>query len=205
MEHARKLKRARQRGAALEQNLRSAAFLPFNERICGIESVPFTLRILGRLRAARSPFLVGGRIKPGHIAAFLWAVSPGYTLKSLAKKKQARQRLVEQAAALPLHRARAAIRKYLFLAWMDRPPVRQNRKDDLPATAFEAAIIHHIGKVYHWDDEQILDKPMKRLYQYLTMIRLEGDPKAITFNPIVDRLVRRLRPADTSPLSDAPG
>lgn len=198
MEQEHKLQRARARGAALEQNLRSGAFLPFPEKICGIEAVPLTLRILGRLRAARSPFLVGGGIRAGHIVAFLWAVSPGYTLKSSPKKNKAKQELIERAAMLPYRRAVSGIRKYLFLSWMDRPPVRRNRKDDLPSVAFEAAIIHHIARIYHWDDEQILDKPMKRLYQYLTMIRLDGDPKAVTFNPIVDRLVRRLRRTDTS-------
>ena len=193
MEHARKLELARSRGAAIEQNLRAAAFLPFNERICGIEVVPLTLRILGRLRASHSPFLVGGWIRNGHIAAFLWAVSPGYSLTSAAEKNKAREELVQRAAALPRARALKAVRKYLFLAWMDRPPVRRSAKGDLSAVSFEAAMVHHIARVYHWDDDLILDKPLKRLYQYLTMIRLEGDPKAITFNPIVDRLVRLVK------------
>ena len=197
MDKEHKLERARERGAAIEQNLRSAAFLPFNEKICGIEAVPLTLRILGRLRASRSPFLVGGWIRPGHIAAFLWAVSPGYALKASAKKNKARQELIERATVLPKARAIRAVRKYLFLAWMDRPPVRRNAKGDLSAVSFEAAMIHHIATTYHWDDEQILDKPLKRLYQYLTMIRLDVNPKAVTFNPIVDRLVRRVRRADT--------
>jgi hypothetical protein len=179
---------ARRRGAAIEENLRAAAFLPFNEKICGIEVVPLTLRILGRLRASKSPFLCGGEIRPGHIVAFLWAISPDYN-----PGVKAPDSLVEKAGALPYQRARRAIRKYLFLAWMDRPPVRRNAKGDLAAVSFEAAMIHHIATAYGWDDETILDKPLKRLYQYLTMVRLESNPKAVTFNPIVDRLVRRLR------------
>jgi hypothetical protein len=198
VELQRKLELARERGAAREQNLRAAAFLPFNERICGLEVVPLTLRILGRLRAARSPFLVGGRVRPGHVGAFLWAVSPSYALEG-AEKNHARQKLIERAAALPYQRARSAIRKYLFLAWMDRPPVRRSRKGDLSIVSFEAAMIHHIAKAYSWGDEKILDTPLKRLYQFLTMIRLEGDPKAPTFNPIVDRLVRLVKHADMSP------
>jgi hypothetical protein len=198
MELERKLQRARERGAALEQNLRSAAFLPFNETICGIKAVPLTLRILGRLRHHRSPFLVGGRIRPGHCVAFLWAVSPDYGSENATRAK-AKERLVERAAVLPERRAIKAIRKYLFLAWMDRPPVRRARKDDLAAISFDAAMIHHIANAYGWDDETILDKPLKRLYQYLTMIRIDGNAEAVTFNPIVDRLVRaaQTKPTDT--------
>jgi len=62
----------------------------------------------------------------------------------------------------------------------------------LPAVAFEAATIHHVAKAYGWDDEVILDKPLRRLYQYLTMIRIDGNPKAPTFNPIVGRLTKRI-------------
>jgi len=186
MDQEHKLKRARERGSAIEQNLRAAAFLPFNEKICGIEVVPLTLRILGRLHASRSPFLVGGRIRPGHIAAFLWAVSPDYKPSARAPDK-----LVERAAAIYYPRAVRMVRRYLFYAWMDRPPVRRNSKGDPSTISFEAAMVHHIAAAYGWDDEVILDKPLKRLYQYLTMVRLEGNPKAVTFNPIVDRLVRR--------------
>lgn len=183
-----KISRARRRGAAIEENLRAAAFLPLPEKICGIEVVPLTLRILARLRAARSPFLAGGKIRPGHIGTFLWAVSPDYNSGARAPDE-----LLERAAILPYTRAVRAIRRYLFYAWMDRPPVRRNRKDDLAAVSFEAGMIHHIAHAYGWDDEAILDKPLRRLYQYLTMLRREADPKGVTFNPLVDRLTKPLR------------
>jgi hypothetical protein len=186
-------RRAKERGAALEENLRAAAFLPIPEKICGIEVVPLTLRIILRLTASRSPFMIGRSIRAGHIVAFLWAVSPGYSLRTKRARESAKVRLVEKAAAIPYIRARSAIRKYLYYAWLDRPPVNRKKKGTPLPVCFAAAMVHHMAKAYGWTEETILEIPIRRLYQYLNMIRLEGNPNAVTFNPIVDRLTKPIR------------
>ena len=74
--------KAKARGIAIEESLRASAFLPFEEKICKIPVVSITLRIVRRLHAARSPFFVGGRVYPGDVVAFVWALSPQYNGQS---------------------------------------------------------------------------------------------------------------------------
>jgi hypothetical protein len=172
----------------VEENLRASAFSSLPETICGIEVVPLTLRTLERLRASKSPFLLGGPIRAGHIVAFLWALQKEYE-----PNKQAPDKFLIRVGVLNRVRVIRAIRRYLFYACMDRPPMPVNAKGDLPLVAFAASMIHHLAKTYGWDDEAILDKPLRRLYQYLTLIRRENNPQAPTFNPIADRLTKPLR------------
>jgi hypothetical protein len=185
--------RAERFGREIEENVRGAAFLSTTEKICGIEVVSLTMRIFRRLKAARSPFLVGGRRpRAGDCVAFLWAVSSAYNLKSKRAREQAKQKLIERAASLTYRRTLRGIRRYLFYAWMDRPPAARGVGSGAAVT-FEAAMIHHLASVYGWDDEAILDKPLRRLHQYLTMIRVDVNPRAVTFNPIVQRLTKPVR------------
>lgn len=187
--------RARDRGREIEDSLRIAPFLPLYEKICGIEVVPLTLRIILRLTAARSPFFAGNAIpKGGDVVAFLWAVSPGYSLEGEEKEK-AKEALLEKARTLPYRQALRAVRRYLYYAYMDRPPASRRKGGPSAPVTFAAAICHHIAAAYGWDDETILDKPLRRLYQYIAMIRIDGSEsgRAVTFNPIVDRLTKPIR------------
>lgn len=188
-------RRAEIRGEALEENIRGNAFVSIPEKICGIEVLSLTMRIVRRLKVAKSPFLCGGGIRAGDVLTFLWAVSPGYSLRTKKAREKAKAVLVEKMGALPYRRAVRGVRRYLFYAWMDRPPTSRKTKNETSKgfVAFEAAMIHHIASAYGWDDELILDKPLRRLHQYLTMIRIGSDPKAHTFNPIIARLTRPLR------------
>jgi hypothetical protein len=181
-------RRAKEWGIAIEERARAAPFRELKETICGIPVVPLTLRIIRRLKEARSPFLVGGHVTPGALVAFIWAVSPDYKLGTTAPDA-----LIEQVRALPFTRVRREIRRMVFYAWMDRPPVsRKNGSSAPPAVAFEVAMIHHIAKAYHWDGEKIRNIDLRVLHQFLTMIRIDGDSKAVTFNPIVSRLTKRV-------------
>ena len=186
--------RALELGAELEEKLRGSVFLPVQEKICGIEVLPLTLRIVRRLRTVRSPFICGGRggIGAGDILVFLWAVSPGYFFRTKKAREKAKAKLIDRARAISYRQAVRGIRRYLFYASMDRPPAPRS-KSGASFVAFEAAMIHRIAAAYGWDDEAILDKPLRRLYQYLTMIRIATDPKAKTFNPIVARVTRPLK------------
>jgi hypothetical protein len=185
--------RARERGAELEDNIRGSAFVSVPEKICGIEVLPLTMRIVRRLRIARSPFFCGGGIRAGDVLAFLWAISPGYFLRTKKAREKSKAALVEKARGLGYHRAVRGIRRYLFYAWMDRPPSPRTKKGEPTPVAFEAAMVHHVASAYGWDDEAILDKPLRRLHQYLNMIRLEVNPKAQIFHPIVARVTRPLK------------
>jgi hypothetical protein len=185
--------RAKERGGAIEESIRGNAFLSIPEKICGIEVRPLTLRIVRRLKVSRSPFICGGPTGAGDCLVFLWAVSPGYLLRTKKAREKAKTALIEKARGIPYRRAVRGIRRYLFYTSIDRPPTPRGKKNEGSFISLEAAIVHQIASAYSWDDEAILDKPLRRLYQYLTMIRLCTDPKAKTFNPIIARLTRPLK------------
>src|SRR5688500_6466026 len=71
-------RRAIAHGARFEEALRESAWLPLGVQICGVPVRQLTLRHLLMLFRGGSPFLCGGRVRRGHVAAFLWCVSPLY-------------------------------------------------------------------------------------------------------------------------------
>jgi hypothetical protein len=186
------LARAARRGAALEEAWHDRAFLGIPEKICGIEAVPITLRILLRLFASRSRFFGPGQVRSGDIGVFLWAVSPKFRMPNEPNKrgyKLARKAFVESIVALDYFRARRAIDRYIFRHFLDRPPKSRSTKNTAAAVSLAAALINIFAKAYGWRRDDILDEPICCLYQYLTELRLEN-PKAMTFNPIIARLKR---------------
>jgi hypothetical protein len=188
-------RRATARGAAIEEAWRDNAFLGLEEKICGVTVRAITLRILLRLFAAKSPFFMPGPIRPGHIAAFLWHLSPKHKMPNEHGYKRAREAFADSIVHLDYRIARRAIYRYIFRHFMDRPPNKRRKKHDPTSVSLAAAIIHALAKTYGWDDEVILDKPIARIYQYFIELRTEHYVNAKqpppTFNPIVSRLRKR--------------
>ena len=209
LEELPEYRRATARGSALEEHWRDNAFLGIEEKICGVTVRSITLRMFLRLCAARSPFFMPGpAIRPGHIAAFLWALSPKYKMPQERGYARARQEFVDSIVELDYRAARRAIIRYIWRHFMDRPPSKRKRKSEPTAVSIAAAIVHALAQTYGWDDEAILDKPMARLYQYFIELRTEAFRNAKqpvpTFNPIVQRLRKRaLNRLDTKASTDA--
>jgi hypothetical protein len=212
LEQLPEYRRATRRGAALEEHWRDNAFLGLDEKICGITVRAITLRMFLRLCRARSPFLCPGRIRPGHVAQFLWHLSPKHKMPHERGYKRARQAFADSIARLDYRTARRAIFRYIWRHFMDRPPSKRARKSEPASVSIAAAIIHALAKSYGWNDEEILDKPMARIYQYIIELRTEHARDAKqpvpTFTPVVSRLrkrvLKRLDEKDTPALDPDP-
>src|ERR1700730_16876235 len=103
--------RAKERGAAVEESVRGRAFVSIPEKICGVEVFPLTLRTIRRLRIAGSPFFCGGGIRAGDVLAFLWAISPGYLLRTKKAREKAKAELAEKQRKLSYRRSVRGIRR----------------------------------------------------------------------------------------------
>jgi hypothetical protein len=173
------------RADRLEDYWRDYAFLGLTEglRIAGgrkIEVLQLTLRMFIQLCAVHSPFLVGGRVGPEHVAQILWRLSPQYG-------QIPRQEFVASIADLPFKSATRAINRYLNRMLIDKPPSSSKSNGSRPDTSFAASVIHLLGAAYGWSDETILDCPMPRLFQYMRKIRRDNQPDLPNFNPLRDR------------------
>jgi hypothetical protein len=207
------------RADRLEDYWRDYAFLGLTEtlRIAGanrpqgggykIELRQLTLRMFIQLCAVRSPFLVGGRVGPEHVAQILWRLSPEYGRQNETAKvgngetadapilpfsdspvhSSPRQRFVASIADLPFTATTRAITRFLDRMLIDKPPSSTKANGSRPDTSFAASVIHQLGKEYGWNDETILDLPMPRLFQYMRKIHRGYDPDLSYFNPLRDR------------------
>lgn len=189
--------RAIERADRLEDHWRDWAFLGINEQLRpagagkAVEVKLLTLRMFVQLCAARSPFLVGGRVGPEHVAQILWRLSPGY--ESRQQKAESRKDFVESIALLPFTATVRSISRFLDRMLIDKPPSRGGDGNGTKAdTSFAAALVHELGRAYGWSADQILDTPMPMLFQFLRKIQREHDPEMVRFNPLRDRLTGQL-------------
>lgn len=197
--------RACQRADRLEDYWRDFAFLGIDEtlRFAGGHSLdvkPLTLRIFIQLCAVRSPFLVGGRVRAEHIAQILWRISPAY---DGGKDPEVRKGFVAAISRLPFDSAIRTIDRFLDRQLRDRPPVPVKTNGTRADTSYAAMIIHCLASAYGWSGEEILDLPMPRIFQYLRKIHRSNDPDMGYWNPIRDRLTRRVTRRYLKTLNDA--
>lgn len=166
-----------------ERFIRDAAFLGVSETVAGFELKPFTLRHYIVLRIANNPLLMGGTPSPVELAQFLWLCSVGYrpdarAMRRFMKRCRAfvppaepwivetkRWRKQFNAALLRCAEALKACREYLQEAVMDKPPhsaTNTFKPDYYSEVAFWLALFK-----YSYTPDQVLDMPMKVLYQCL--------------------------------------
>lgn len=168
------------------EDARLVAFLDdVTHTICGVEIQWMTLRQLSILYAADDPFLLGGRLPvPADVLRFLWVLSPGFIPGTKREASAARETFIGEVAALnaPFGELCAAIRTYLDLVFMDAPPSSDGDSTKESVVSFQAALINIFATEYHWSPEHIVNSRLTALYQYLRLITLRHDPKAIAFN-----------------------
>lgn len=158
-----------------EQANRDLAFLNFPMPLCGVLVRQFSLKHLIILGNCGNPFVTGGAApSPEQIAQFLWVVSDEYAPDQKKMKKFA-----AGLGSLKYMQAIKDITGYLEAAFQDAPSSGGGGK---LYTASCAALVETIAHEFGWDDEQIMNKPVARLFQYIRLIRKRHDPKALLFN-----------------------
>lgn len=184
--------RAVQRADRIEDYWRDFAFLGLNEklRLVGgrtVEVKLLTLRMFVQLWAVRSPFLVGGPIRPEHVGQFLWRLSPEYCTDG-----EARRRYITKIAGLPFMSCVRAINRFVDRMLIDSPPTEDKPSNTKHDVSFAASMIHMLGNAYGWLPDQVLDTPIPALFQFIRSIQRDHQPDAITFNPLRDRYGARV-------------
>lgn len=190
--------RAQSRADRIEDYWRDFAFLGLPEeiRFPNGQTVTvnlLTLRMYIQLSAVRCPFIVGGRVRPEHVAQILWRLSPLYDKRDA--KHKTRTKFVKSIAKLPFIASIRAINRFLDRMFTDKPPTpvaSNNGSTKKLDSSFAARMIHNLAGAYGWSDDAILDMPIPRLFQYMRNIHRNEDPKMIHFNPLRDKLTNRV-------------
>jgi len=163
-----------QQAVERETAIRNQAFLDFPESICGIEVKPLTLRRMLLLESVGSPFICGGMVTPYHVGAFFLAMTDA--------KGFARWRLLRRVGLLKTEDAIEGIKAFLDESLQDSPPKR-NTGETASYYSATSAIVDVFASEYGWSRSEVLDDPVKRVFQYLKAIQRRNNPQAIQFNP----------------------
>ena len=165
---------------AWEAETREHAFLDLPLDLLGVEVVPLTLRRQRVLIAGGSPFYLGGCPGEGDVAAFLWALSPGYRSVDADARAAFVASLATGDALDDLPAAVRAVGDFIDGFYNDAPAGAggPGAGGNGPETSSEASIIDTVASAYHWSEDAILDCRLDRLWQYVRKIAVSNNPKA---------------------------
>jgi hypothetical protein len=150
---------------------RLAAFVPVHERITNIPVRMLTPRLTLELEAAGSPFLKGRLPSAPDVTAFLWHVSVArieprsWWIPEQRFRELRKQACIRQWVHLPYVQTALEIQKYIEDANADGPGGGSSYTDT-PFASWASGIVDYVASRYHWDEDKILDTPLKRLWQY---------------------------------------
>jgi hypothetical protein len=162
-----------------ESQARELPYIFLDTELCGFRVMEMTALHFVLLVNIKSPFVTGGIIHPAHISQFLWVMSP---LFSLYKERKFLKRWhTARTGKLIYEKAVKEIKDFVSEAFQDSPGGRG--KTESSAASFCAYLVHLLASKYGWDEDRIMRMPLKKVFQYVKIIHLESDPKAIVFNP----------------------
>lgn len=156
------------------------------ERIGNIDVLPLTPRMALELEAAGSPFLVGGTPTPGDIAAFLWHVSVHRVRKPWWRTAQSwKDSFCRQIANQDTFFLAGRIAEYMQATSYDSPGSGDGG-DSVPFASWVSAIVDAVACRYGWSEDEILDTPFRRIWQYCRRWTWrESGGKKVFINPLV--------------------
>lgn len=155
-----------------EQHIRDTSFLALPESVCGFDVKPLTLRHVLTLGAVGSPFMRGGHPMPHDVGAFMCIVGEWSGFN--------RWRNLRKLGRLAFLDAVASVDSFVKESFQDSPG--GSGVEGVSYYSFAASIVDLFGREYGWREADILDAPVKRLFQYLKAIsRRNGE--TVLFNP----------------------
>jgi hypothetical protein len=204
-----------------ERVIRDAAFLGITESIGPFEVVPMSLRHWLILRLMHSPLLTGDTPTPQDVFNFLWLLSTNYSATNLRSKRHFERRcrsmffpprywaLMNTRWARAWHESKRikrltvaariiyAARAYVTEALQDRPPIQKSIGFDADYYSDAAYFCALFGREFGWSQDETLNMPVKRMFQFLNECRASRGSKTPLCNPsdrIKSQYLRSLQP-----------
>ena len=184
-----------------ERLVRDASFIGITESLGPFEVVPLTLRHWIILRLVRNPLVTSGTPSPDDVVNFLWLLSTSFSSTSKTAKRRFERRCRKlffpprYMALLNTKKSRArfevkcekrliqaakiidAIRVFVAESMQDRPPVPKTIGFEADHYSDAAYFCSLFGREFGWSQDETLNTPIKRVYQYLNAIKdYRGSP-----------------------------
>lgn len=178
IDHGRRIQEA----LAREKSARDAAWMAVPARICGLECVQMTMRHYLMLDAVDSPFVRGGLPTPEQLAQFLWIVSPSFTPDEGEALKFAKE-----IGKLPFTQAVKESLDYVETTFLDAPQ-GSGKGDEGPSFySWVTSLIDALASEYGWHPFEVLEMPLRQVFQLLRAMKKRHDPKCGMINSLSDR------------------
>lgn len=174
---------------AREDARREQAFLDIPAMVAGEPLRMMTPRDLLLLNGAESPFVCSGNIEPADVALFFWVLhEDNYGALSWANERR-RAKVLRRISKRGFIALVSAARAYVDEVFQDAPQGATTTDERRPlGTCFLAPLVVNIALETGWSQNEILNTPLPRLFQYAKAIRARSLGKEFTdFSPS-DRL-----------------
>ena len=155
-----------------EQHIRDTSFLELPESVCGFDLQPLTLRHILTLGSIGSPFMRGGHPMPHDVGAFMCVVGGWHGFK--------RWRNLRKIGRISFRESVGQVDAFVSESFQDAPGGIE--ADSTSYYSFAASLVDLFGREYGWTEREILDAPVKRLFQYVKAIARRNGETTL-FNP----------------------
>lgn len=173
-----------------EGGIWDAAFLGMSEYVCGVEVKAFTPRhflILG-WNGLRSPLICGNFPNSDvdlavAVGQFFWIVSPSFNPIECRIVQRIKQSFyLRKVGKLEFKQSLEGLAGYIAEAFQDSPPAV---KDSIGESYYSwfAGYCDVFASEYGWPVSQVIDMPMKQLFQLGKLIKKRHNPKCHLFKP----------------------
>lgn len=183
---------------AKERMAREASFIDAADRVAGFHISPLTLRRYLSLRAMGQPLLCGGVPSPLELVQFLTFMHPGFSpgcrpprgahrlippveLPGFGLLARIRRRAYARAV-YAYSIATVAVQGWIEKQWADAGPGGGN-VNEKEYWSGGCGLIFQLARETGWSENDILDIPLPRLFQYRKIISKINNPSVPLFNP----------------------
>ena len=160
-----------------ENDIRDASFLDLNTNICGVKIRQMTPRDLLILDGIGNPLMSGQLPSAAQLAEFLWLLSPQFKNHAPIRRFLFGRsiRKISYVAAVK------ACGKYIEETFQDSPA--SSGVSSMPYAGWCAYVVNRVAINYGWSRNEIINLPLKELFQYLKCLTRHHDPQAPMHNP----------------------
>jgi len=174
---------------AREEARREQAFLNLPHIVAHEPLRAMTPMDLLMLNGVESPFVCPGEPEAGDVALFFWALHSENDGRDSWRNKRAKKRLLRRLAPLPFEQLVAACREYVDEVFQDAPIGTVGNEERRPlGTCFLAPLVVSLATETGWSQDEILNTPLPRLFQYKKAMRARADGKDFTDHAPSDRI-----------------
>lgn len=174
---------------AREEARREQAFLDLPYLVAGEPLRAMTPRDLLLLNGAESPFVCATEMTAGHVAMFFWLMHRDNDGSESWRMRRKRAALIRRLKPRKYDDLVAAGMDYVAEIFMDAPQGSADSGSRRPlGTCFLAPLVMNIALETGWAQDEILDTPLPRLFQYTKALRARNQGKEFVDSSPSDRL-----------------